>query len=836
MDSKTVFRVVAAFDTETCNVGDKAFPILFIFNDFRDVDLRDYVCGCEGERVSFDRYADAFVKRLYDLMLWGLDAGVVPIVAAYNLMFDLTSVLPLLASKFDFSCSAQSSTNVYSLDVWAKGVDRDSKGSRPLLRFWDTYFLEQNGLAAMGETAGLPKAVGDWDYSLVRTPETPLTELELGYAKRDVQVIPAYLAYLLKANDWMSCEELGVRVVTKTSVVRRFAAETFGGVVVGRTAKGRDVTMLRRFTQKCVAELPKDYFTYALRKACFRGGWTFTAGDSAMNTMRNVASLDVTSMHHTFINGMRVPYGFKRSSSFALNMFADYVVSRETVDVLRDYVQPFRCAFHAVVEFSNIEPKAGSVFERDGIWLAPRGKFATVGELGEWVRSEADTDADVAIRERGFHDVAVNPVFAFGKLVRAERVRMFLNEIELWVMSRVYDWDSMRVLDGESTISFEAPPDYVVLQSQLLFNRKNDCKRINKLYKGTPFEGEIPSSIPEGLAEGLRAGSIAPEFFAAYYQSTVKGAFNAIYGTQAQDVFKPDYLVECGEIHVGDCVSPDNFSERLKANKDCKVLYTYGMRIVARSRMHLCIALELLDARFGETVVPTGGDTDSIKCSCDENVSDEMLRECLRPLADASAKAIASACSFVWERFPQFASTLDGVGSFDIEDCGGSTRYDFHMELWNKARVSMSNGVFHVTCAGLSRPIGRYHIENVLNDMYRTHGDFDSVVSTVLGYNVVVSPEISFSLQHRRPSFGERFVADVVDYRGVACHVDVFAGIALFGDTRALGDVSKQTNRENVAYMVSRGTDLVLEQREVILDEGVPVVCAGMFGDVVLKG
>ena len=841
MDRKVSFKVVAAYDTETCNIGEgadtKAYPILYILNDFREVGIKDYRQGCDGENITFDRTLAPFISRLQGLMRWGLRNDVVPIVTAYNLMFDMQTLMLELAKKYDMTCSAQSSTNVYTLDLWKKGVDRDSDKSRPLLRFWDTFFLEQNGLKAMGETAGLPKAVGDWDYSLIRTPETPLTEKELYYAKRDVQVIPAYLRYLLQANEWMTEDELGVRVLTKTSIVRRMAAETFGNIEVGFNRKGsKKVTMLQRFMTQCKCELPSDYHTYALRKACFRGGWTFTSAAHAMQDMTNVASLDVTSMHHTFINGMRIPYGFKPTNSKVLEMYANAVMRKDMRDVLDRYVQPFNCAFHMLVELDNIRVRKGTTFDRNGIWLAPRGKFAKGGEQGEWVRSEADTDADTEVRRNGYRDTAVNAVFAFGKLVSADRVCMFLNEIELWTMSQVYEWNDMRVLDGESTITFKRPPDYVTLQSNFLFNRKNDCKRMNKLYDGTPFKGEIPASIPDGIAALMRTGELDPDFLTAYYQSTVKGSFNAIYGTMAQDVFKPDYAVEEGIISVNKPVTPETFRDHIP--KNCKVWYQYGMRIVARSRMHLCIAMMLLDEKFGDKVVPTGGDTDSIKCSCDKDVTDGMLSECLEPLAEASKDAIATACADIRRNYPQYASTLDKVGSFDIEPCDGQeTRWEHHMEFWNKARVSESHGHFHVTCAGLSRPIGHYHIEHVLHDLYAATPDFGKVASNALGYDIVIAPEVSFSLQHKRPDVRDRYVADVTDYLGNTTHVDVPAAIALFGDTRALGDTSKQTNMENVRWLRNHGIHVGADERELSLDpEGNPRVTMGMFGDVILEG
>ena len=64
-------------------------------------------------------------------------------------MFDMQTLMFDLNCKYDMEVNAQSSTNVYTLDLKKDGI--------MLLRFWDTYHLEMRGLAAMGETCGLQK-------------------------------------------------------------------------------------------------------------------------------------------------------------------------------------------------------------------------------------------------------------------------------------------------------------------------------------------------------------------------------------------------------------------------------------------------------------------------------------------------------------------------------------------------------------------------------------------------------------------------------------------------------------------------------------------------------
>lgn len=833
------FRVVAAYDTETCNVGTgpdtRSYPILFILNDFTDVPLEEYKPDDPREIVTFDRTLDTFMPRLFNLMDAGRRNGYVPVVCAYNLMFDMQTLMATFAGVAVLKLNAQSSTNVYTIDVYANQQDADNDG-RPLMRFWDTFFLEQNGLKAMGETAGVAKATGDWDYSKIRTPETPLTDLELFYAKRDVQVIPAYLRYLLRSNEWMTSDMLGSRVLTKTSTVRQMALRTLGSVRVGESkGKRRAPTMLRRFEYLCHDELPKDYDTYALRKACFRGGFTFTSAAFATKCMQGVVSTDVTSMHHTFINGRMIPVGFTRMSAADLQYLADRVVRTPLRNVLERYYRPFDGAFHARIRFDNIRLRAGSPFEAWGVALTPRGKFARhAAGVDYWQDDPAAVAAENATRDNGWLDDADRPVFAFGKLYSAAHALIHVNEIELWSMAQVYEWDSMIVLCGEGTVKWKFPPDYVALQSNMLFERKSDCKYMTTHYEtGIPFTGDIPASIPEGLANEMRKGTMDAGFLNSYYNGTVKGQFNSIYGTMAQDIFKPGYGVdEGGEIYVDQTTIATRENFATKIPKRCRVLYTYGMRIVAGSRMHLTIAMLLIWNAFHGRVKATGGDTDSIKMSVPDDVTDQQISDALKPALDAATAAIDYCMRPLRDSYPQWASKLTHVGGFEVENAGA--RYEHHMEYWNKARVSERDGVFHVTMAGLSRPLGAYHIEHIMHDLHAAGYPVEQVMRLTLGYNVEVASEACFSLQTYRPKPGDVYDRDIIDYEGTETRVLALQAVALYPTDRTLGDTGKPSNMENVIWLRRHGIDVETGLRRVEVRDMTPYVVGGLDGETIL--
>lgn len=831
MKTRKEYRIAAIFDTETTNIGEsaetRAYPILYIFNDLRDTPLESY--DPDTDNVRFYRHTSEALAYIDDLIMHGRAHGYVPIIAAYNLMFDMQTLMLELAQSYTIEVNAQTATSVYTLDLCVDG--------NVVCRFWDTFYLEMGGLRAMGETCGLPKAVGDWNYTLVRTPETPLTEEELFYARRDVQVIPQYLQWLLRANHWLTSDMLGCRVLTKTSLVRQMARREIGGRRVTLQG-GRKITLQRAFEMTCNQEFPKNYESYALRKACFRGGLTFTSAKTASVVVDNVASLDVTSMHHAFINGRRLPVKFAVAPPEILQIACERITDTPLEDVLRNYSDPFRTGLHVAISFTNLRLRANTCFADWGIAICPRSKFVrTLQADTDYSNNERAKTQENSIRAHGYVDSAVNPTFAFGKLYRADECILHVNEIELWNVAQVYEFDEMHVLYGEATAKTIVPPDYVTLQSNMLFARKTDVKNLIKHYtEGVPYAGDIPESIPEGIARDARAGTLSMKFLQSYYGSTVKGQFNGIYGTQAQDVMKADYRVtETGELEVDRatvCI-PENFVK--KRPKTPRVLYTYGMRIVAGSRMHLVIAMMLIYRRFGNRATVTGGDTDSLKISCADDVTDTELLDALEPLHTAIENAINLTMRRVRNTAPDMASTLDHIGKFEVEDCGGTTRYAEHVELWNKARVSLDmSGRVHVTCAGLPRPDGVYTIEDCIEDIMRMGHGFAETVRLALGYDVLVDYEICHTLQRNRPHAWDRYVGTVTDYRGATCHVDVPEAIALYSSGRWLGESDKQANGENLAYMRDvYNRDVETLPRELVVRDGRPMIVS-IDGEILL--
>lgn len=823
MKGQKPFEIVASFDTETCNYtmpdgSHVAWCILYIFEDLRGVGIRRYTEGAGA--MSYLRTDARAIAYLEDIIAWGRERRVVPVVCAYNLMFDLQTLMYELSKQFYIRVTAQSATNVYVLDLMA-----DETSRWPLLRFWDTFHLDMRGLSAMGETAGVSKLTGDWDYNLIRTPDTPLTAKELDYAAHDVHIIPAYLRYLLEANAWLSFHDLAQKVMTKTSIVRTFSEREIGKLKF-KNSKDKDETLYSAFLRLCASQFWSDFDEYALQRACFMGGLTFTAANFASRAVRRVWSLDETSAHHAFINGRMIPVDFKSCPAHVLQAACESIVSTPLDSVLARYDCPWMYGIHAHIKFTNIRLREGSAFEAWGIAITPQGKYAIkrAKRIRDTVPDSPRNDAaDEVIAQEGYVNTAENPTFAFSKLMRADTASVYVSEVELWAMSRVYAWDEMQALDGEVSCSWQVPPDYVTLQSNVLFAQKQAMKRLLATYhEGEPYTMDIDERIPAAIREECKAGTADIQFLTSYYNSTVKGMFNGIYGVQAQNVLRPDYTCREGDLAVDaeTKVTRDNFYERQPKKK--KVLYTYGLRIVGGSRLQLVLAIELLHTALGSRVTVVGGDTDSVKVACASDVGEQDLLDALAPLHKAIRDAIARTQRRVRECFPAYVSDLKNIGEFEIEN---ETPYEWHMELWNKARVSWDGTRAHVTCAGLSRPKvdsegnPAYHIEHAIAELIGRGISFEEAVNECLGYNTLIANSISHALERTRPKAKDRVRTHVTDYTGDSYDIDLPSAIALYASVRNIADTTKRSNICNVKYLASIGNDVDVSEKMISYDK-----------------
>ena len=667
---KQKFRVVGSLDTETTSTGRGAFVCLLQLRTWKTLKGR-------GKTVFYST-PDELIAAL------PMGGDPTPIIAVYNLQFDFISLEPVLLEQGYELSSFGPATNPFYIDIL--------KDNQTVLRFWEVSRLCPQGLAVMGELAGLPKLNGEWDYSKYREPGDTLTKEEEAYAERDTEVIQAYLQYIIKTNGFIKESDLGTRLLTQTGLVR-----LFGERVVGRKE-------LRAFRAAAAQEEPEDEGTYRLRKACFRAGLTFTGGSNAGHVFENVTSIDTISMHHSFILGRLVPRGFHKAEPAILERALSTIFETPMKEVLAQYEQPFQTALHARVRFTNLKIKAGSVFEAQGIGTLARGKFAQ-NVIYDWEDGNSSEAAENRNRRAGYLDQGKGLRFEFGKLVEAQEATLFLTELEAWVLAQVYDWDDFEVIEGELTTRFQVPPTYILKLDEALYANKCSMKRF---LKGDE-QAEVPQAIksaPRSVQEG-------------YYLRTSKGMFNSIFGLVAMDSHK-------FEIDFSKTKNPSSW-------------YAMGMRIAGGSRVHLVIAMLLLNQKFTGRFQILGGDTDSIKIA---GLTTSEIQEALQPLHAAITKAI----DITLDQSGIDAKQFKGIGTFESEGTA-----DLEIEVFNKNRLAWTGEQFELTAAGIPTPTNKPNLETALTALAQKYGP-RMVMTDIYGPNLEVDQTLSCFLFPVRPT------------------------------------------------------------------------------------
>lgn len=158
----------------------------------------------------------------------------------------------------------------------------------PNIEFRCSYTLTRLKLETWGKELGLPKKVGDLSYNEIRTPLTKLTERELGYCERDIDVqaegIKKYLA---------KYEHIKDIPLTQTGEVRK--------VVKKRVLENK--TLQRRL----IKMLPEDAHMYHVMKETFQGGYTHANEVFVGLTVKNGCAYDFASSYPAVMCSEKFP-------------------------------------------------------------------------------------------------------------------------------------------------------------------------------------------------------------------------------------------------------------------------------------------------------------------------------------------------------------------------------------------------------------------------------------------------------------------------------------------------------------------------------------------------
>ena len=189
-------------------------------------------------------------------------------------------------------------------DVFARSPHKPMKAVSEAynVEFRCSYFLYNTSLEQVGKKVGVPKLIGDLDYSLIRTPDTHLTPQELAYCENDVVILDRAIT-----NELKTYKDIPHIPLTHTGRVRLEVQEIYKD----------DFRYRRRLRRQLVRTL--DLF--------LRQQWTFSGGYTHSNAtyqgaiIKNVYMYDIASSYPTeMVLGM-VPGAWTKYTEHDLSQF-----------------------------------------------------------------------------------------------------------------------------------------------------------------------------------------------------------------------------------------------------------------------------------------------------------------------------------------------------------------------------------------------------------------------------------------------------------------------------------------------------------------------------------
>ena len=287
------------------------------------------------------------------------------------------------------------------------------------IEFRCSYILSGYSLANLARQVGESKKVGDLNYSLLRTPKTPLTEKEIGYCFYDCLIVNKFILKEIRENGGISKIPL-----TKTGYVRRYCRNE-----CYRRKKGERGGKYKHYRALMETMQIDGEEEYAMLKRAFQGGFTHANCFAVGKVFDEVASYDLTSSYPTVMLSEKFPMRSGREYRPKNKQDFDRVCKK------------YCCIFD--IELSNVHPR---------VWC------------------EHPISASRCFKMEG-------SVVDNGCVVVADVLRMTITNIDWDIIKRFYSFDKIRI--GKMRIYWKdyLPRDF--LNSILtLYEKKTELKGV----------------------------------------------------------------------------------------------------------------------------------------------------------------------------------------------------------------------------------------------------------------------------------------------------------------------------------------------------------------------
>ena len=314
-------EVVASLDIETTSTevrGDKfAFMYEWTFG------IEDFIC--------YGRYWSEFLELCETLQQhFNTDSGNRIVIYVHNLSYEFQFMYKLFSWE----------------SVFAVNIRKPIKCLTTLgIEFRCSYILSGLNLALTAKNLTMykiDKMVGDLDYSLVRTPLTPLSDVELRYCEYDVKIVICYIREQI--HEYKTITKIPL---TNTGRVRQYVRNN---CLYSRKSHKKTNRSKYHNYRELMENLTLTPKTYKLCKLVFQGGFTHANYDKVGEILENVHSIDFTSSYPAVMLSEKYPMSTPKEIDD---------VSRETMEA-RFKKKNFCYMFFA--KFTNITSKRNECY------------------------------------------------------------------------------------------------------------------------------------------------------------------------------------------------------------------------------------------------------------------------------------------------------------------------------------------------------------------------------------------------------------------------------------------------------------------------------------------
>lgn len=532
------------------------------------------------------------------------DGGYTLKIGVHNLPYDYAYLRRWVNEKedsYDVEVMAKSSTSLLTVKI--------SRNKSLLMIIFDTLAIFNKSLRNLGNSLGFPKE--HIDYSERIAPDTEYADANSSYNHRDTDVLMLAVCSSLLTRQGVTMDDLGTRVLTKTSIVRKLDREhpRVGALPISyRKSESRGV---RRRKRKQIARTVYDsdrhiverYQYASMRdfeewasygdsqtsevKGCFAGGVNLSNAAYLGVESRDVISYDLKSAYPAIMLSMSVPADPIRVTDH-FETYDPYLqrMAPSPVDVLAGRT-PF---WRGTVEFHGVEP--------DPDWMDDVNDTSITESMILQHRKESE-----GVRWRDGH------------FDGADKLVLTLCLPEYLEFCLQFTWDSARFTELTLYRGYQRPTHYTILRTIFHYREKSAAKSLSKAAKrGTLTKKECEDAEADGLIthdECLELQNDPDDLWLESFVLNHKGNLNSLYGIMVTNPMKDEYdLDPQAWIRDVERTKEEAFDAYVKSSRDSKMWREAGVCVALYNRYKITYMARML-VEAGATVLYT--DTDSIK-------------------------------------------------------------------------------------------------------------------------------------------------------------------------------------------------------------------------------